>query len=79
MLRHVPISGVMRMAVFLSYPLLRTVIELHNLGQSRDVAGLLAELSYQVQRVSGPAILNPHSGWSGPHGVWGTLLASKYA
>ena len=73
----------MRMAVFLSYPIqhfgLRTVIELHNLGQSRDVAGLLAELSYQVQRVSGPAILNPRSGWPGPHGVWGTLLASKYA
>ena len=71
----------MRMAIFLSYPIqhfgLRTVIELHNLGQARAVAGLLAELS--VQRVSGPAILNPHSGWPGPHGVWGTLLASRNA
>ena len=51
------------------------VIELHNPEQDVAVARWLTTRGYRLERVTGPPILHPESGWPDLDGVWGTIVA----
>jgi FkbM family methyltransferase len=51
------------------------VVELHNPEQDLEVASLLAQWNYHIQRVDGQSILHLDRSWPDPNGVWGTLHA----
>jgi len=51
------------------------VVELHTPEQDLEVARLLTQWNYHLQRVDGQPILHLDRPWPDPDGVWGTLHA----
>lgn len=49
------------------------VVELHNPEQDMEVAALLRQWNYKMERVDGSAIKHLDRTWPDPDGVWGTL------